>query len=131
MSTIPEDLKYLASHEWAQLGEDNIVTVGISDHAQDLLGDVVFVELPEVGTALAAGDEAGVVESVKAASDVFAPVSGVVVAVNESLEDAPELVNNAAYDDGWFFKIKMSDPQELDDLLSAEDYSTACENEDH
>jgi glycine cleavage system H protein len=131
MSTIPEDLKYLATHEWVQLGEDNIVTVGITDHAQDLLGDVVFVELPEVGSVLAAGDEAGVVESVKAASDIFCPLTGEVIAVNESLEDAPELVNNAPYDDGWFFKIRISEPVELDDLLSAEDYATVCENEDH
>jgi glycine cleavage system H protein len=131
MSTIPEDLKYLATHEWVQQGEDNIVTVGITDHAQDLLGDVVFVELPEVGAVLTAGDEAGVVESVKAASDIFCPVTGEVVAVNESLEEAPELVNNAPYDDGWFFKVRISEPDELDDLLSAEDYATVCENEDH
>ncbi|MEC9154895.1 MAG: glycine cleavage system protein GcvH, partial [Pseudomonadota bacterium] len=103
MSDIPSDLKYAATHEWARLEEDGTVTVGISDHAQDALGDVVYVELPELEQVIAAGDEAGVVESVKAASDVYAPISGTICAINEALEDAPETVNSDAYTDGWFF----------------------------
>lgn len=127
MSEIRSELKYLSSHEWARLEEDGTVTIGISDHAQDALGDVVYVETPEVGTNLAAGDEAGVVESVKAASDIYAPVSGEVVAVNEALEDAPETVNASPYDDGWFFRVKPSDPSELDKLLDAEAYRAEAE----
>lgn len=121
MSETPKDLKYLPSHEWARV-EANTVTVGISDHAQDAMGDLVYVELPEVGDELSANDEAGVVESVKAASDIYTPVSGKVVAVNEVLEDAPETVNNDPYHDGWIFKIEMTDAEELEDLLSADDY---------
>jgi glycine cleavage system H protein len=129
MSHTPAELKYASSHEWARLEEDGTVTVGISDHAQDALGDVVFVELPEPGASLAAGDEAGVVESVKAASDVYAPVSGEVVEVNEALEDAPETVNSDPYTDGWFFRLKITDPSELENLLSAEDYDAQCAEE--
>jgi glycine cleavage system H protein len=103
--------------------------VGISDHAQNALGDVVFVELPELGARLAAGDEAGVVESVKAASDVYAPVGGEVIAVNEALDDAPETVNSDPYSDGWFFKLQVEDAAELDNLLSAEDYDARCAEE--
>ncbi|MDX1452969.1 MAG: glycine cleavage system protein GcvH [Oleiphilaceae bacterium] len=132
MSNVPGELKYLSSHEWARLEEDGTtVTVGITDHAQDLLGDVVFVELPEVDSEIAAGEEAGVVESVKAASDIFSPVSGVIIAVNENLEDAPELVNNEPYEDGWFFKVKISDADELNELLDAEAYAEVCEADDH
>lgn len=132
MSNIPGELKYLSSHEWARLEEDGTtVTVGITDHAQDLLGDVVFVELPEVGAEIAAGEEAGVVESVKAASDIFSPVSGEVIAINEDLEDAPEMVNNEPYDDGWFFKLKISDAEELNALLDADAYAEVCEADDH
>ncbi|AMX03556.1 glycine cleavage system protein GcvH [Microbulbifer thermotolerans] len=127
MSEIRSELKYLSSHEWARLEEDGTVTVGISDHAQDALGDVVYVETPEVGTTLAAGDEAGVVESVKAASDIYSPVSGEVIEVNEALEDAPETVNSSPYDDGWFFRVKPSDPSELDNLLDADAYQSECE----
>ena len=127
MSEIRNELKYLSSHEWARLEEDGTVTIGISDHAQDALGDVVYVETPEVGINLAAGDEAGVVESVKAASDIYAPVSGEVVEVNEALEDAPETVNASPYDDGWFFRVKPSDPSELDKLLDAEAYRAESE----
>jgi glycine cleavage system H protein len=130
MSQIPSELKYASSHEWARLEEDGSVTVGISDHAQDALGDVVFVELPEVGSSLAAGDEAGVVESVKAASDIYAPVAGEVIAVNEQLEDEPETVNADPYNDGWFFKVQPSDTSELDGLLSADDYQQQCDEED-
>lgn len=129
MSHTPAELKYASSHEWARLEEDGTVTVGISDHAQDALGDVVFVELPELGATLAAGDEAGVVESVKAASDVYSPVSGEVVAINEALEDAPEMVNSDPYTDGWFFRVQVTDAAELEKLLSAEDYDARCAEE--
>jgi glycine cleavage system H protein len=129
MSEIRNELKYLSSHEWARLEEDGTVTVGISDHAQDALGDVVYVETPEVGTVLAAGDEAGVVESVKAASDIYSPISGEVIEVNEALEDAPETVNASPYDDGWFYRIKPSDPSELDKLLDADAYREESEED--
>jgi len=122
MSNTPAELKYAASHEWARL-EGDIVTVGITDHAQDALGDLVYVELPTVGDQVAAGDEAGVVESVKAASDIYAPVSGEIVEVNEALVDAPEIVNSDAYGAGWLYKIKVSDAGELDKLLSADEYA--------
>lgn len=128
MSNIPADLRYASSHEWARQENDGTVTVGISDHAQDALGDVVFVELPEVGKQLTAGQEAGVVESVKAASDIYAPVSGEVVAINEALTDSPELVNSDPYG-SWFFKLKPSDAGELDKLLDAAAYQAACEAE--
>tara|TARA_R110001592_G_scaffold89970_3_gene264640 strand:+ start:5172 stop:5570 length:399 start_codon:yes stop_codon:yes gene_type:complete len=132
MSIIPGELRYLSSHEWVRLEEDGeTATVGITDHAQDLLGDVVFVELPEVDAIIAAGDEAGVVESVKAASDIFSPISGTVIEINDALEDSPELVNSDPYDDGWFFKVKISDADELSSLLSAEEYTEVCESEDH
>ncbi|MEE6248718.1 MAG: glycine cleavage system protein GcvH [Pseudomonadota bacterium] len=131
MSDIPSDLKYAATHEWARLEEDGTVTVGISDHAQDALGDVVYVELPELEQVIAAGDEAGVVESVKAASDVYAPISGTICAINEALEDAPETVNSDAYTDGWFFKMRPADIGELEELLDAEGYGEVCEAEAH
>ena len=131
MSYIPSDLKYAATHEWARLEEDGTVTVGISDHAQDALGDVVYVELPELEQVIAAGDEAGVVESVKAASDVYAPISGTICAINEALEDAPETVNSDAYTDGWFFKMQPADIGELEELLDAEGYGEVCEAEAH
>ena len=129
MSQTPSELKYASSHEWARLEEGGTVTVGITDHAQDALGDVVFVELPEVGATLAAGDDAGVVESVKAASDIYAPVGGEVIAINGQLEDEPETVNADPYNDGWFFKLQPSDTSELDGLLSAEDYQKQCDDE--
>ena len=129
MSQTPAELKYAPSHEWARLEEDGTVTTGISDHAQDALGDVVFVELPDIGAQLAAGDEAGVVESVKAASDIYAPLSGEVVAVNEQLEDAPETVNSDPYNNGWFYRLKPDDTGELDKLLCAEDYDAHCAEE--
>lgn len=129
MSNIPSELKYVASHEWIRVEGDGTVSIGITDHAQDLLGDVVFVELPEVGADVATGDESGVVESVKAASDIYAPLSGEVVAINEELEDSPELVNSDPYGDGWFFKLKLSDVDELNELLSAEGYTDLCESE--
>lgn len=123
MSTIPENLKYVASHEWLRAEEDNRVTIGITEHAQELLGDIVFVELPEVGAHLAAEDQAGVVESVKAASDVYAPIAGEVVAVNSLLLDAPETANSDPYGEGWFFVLKADNIADLDTLLSAKDYA--------
>ncbi|MEP4486373.1 glycine cleavage system protein GcvH [Marinobacter alexandrii] len=130
MSQTPSELKYASSHEWARLEEDGTVTIGISDHAQEALGDVVFVELPEVGDSLAAGDEAGVVESVKAASDLYAPVGGEVLEINGVLEDEPETVNSDPYNDGWFFRLQPSDTAELDKLLGADEYAAHCEEED-
>ena len=127
MVKFAEDRCYLETHEWAKLEEDGIVVVGISDHAQEALGDVVFVELPELGIELEAKSEVGVVESVKAASDIFSPVSGVICAINEQLEESPEIVNDSPYDRGWFFKIRASDIEELASLLSAEKYREICE----
>lgn len=130
MSQTPNDLFYAQSHEWVRIDENGIATIGITDHAQSLLGDLVFVELPELEDSLSAGDEFGVVESVKTASDVYAPVSGEVVAINEDLQDAPENVNNDAYGDGWLVQVKMSDKAELENLLSAEEYAEYCESEE-
>ena len=129
MSHIPGELKYAATHEWVRLEEDGTVSVGITDHAQHALGDVVFVELPEPGANLDAGEEAGVVESVKAASDIYAPVGGEVTEINARLEDEPETVNNDPYTDGWFFKLRPADTAELEALLSAQDYKQRCEDE--
>ena len=131
MAEFPEELHYLESPEWARVEEDGSVTVGISDHAQDELGDVVFVELPEIDSEVIAKQEAGVVESVKAASDIYAPVSGSVIAINDKLEEAPEIVNDSPYDDGWFFKILPTDLDELKGLLSAADYKESCEDDAH
>ncbi|MDP1541113.1 MAG: glycine cleavage system protein GcvH [Moraxellaceae bacterium] len=122
MSNTPANLKYASSHEWALL-EGDIVTVGISDHAQDALGDLVYVELPNVGDTVSQGDEAGVVESVKAASDIYAPVSGEIIEINEALTDSPEIVNSEPYEGGWLYKIRASDVAELDALMSAEEYA--------
>jgi glycine cleavage system H protein len=122
MSTIPADLNYLDSHEWARLESDGTVTIGISDHAQGALGDLVFVEVPEVGKSLSKGGAAAVVESVKAASDVYSPVSGEVVAANDALGSSPELVNTDPYGAGWLFKIKPSNTGELQQLLDAKAY---------
>ncbi len=127
MSSTPSELKYASSHEWARLEEDGTITVGITDHAQSALGDVVFIELPDVGTELNAGQEAGVVESVKAASDIYSPVSGTVIAINGTLEENPETVNADPYIDGWFFKLKPTDTDELDELLDADDYLEQCD----
>ena len=128
MKNIPGDLKFLSSHEWARVESDGTITIGISDHAQDLLGDIVFVELPEVGQALDAEADAAIVESVKAASDLYSPLSGEVIDINSLLEDQPEIINSSPYEDGWFFKLTPSDMSELDNLLSPEDYSEVCEN---
>tara|TARA_B100001250_G_scaffold388954_1_gene387638 strand:- start:313 stop:699 length:387 start_codon:yes stop_codon:yes gene_type:complete len=128
MSDIPGDLKFLSSHEWARVESDGTITVGISDHAQDLLGDIVFVELPEVGQSVDAENDTAIVESVKAASDIYSPLSGEVIEVNSLLEDQPEIINSSPYEDGWFFKLTPSDMSELDNLLSPEDYSDVCED---
>ena len=127
MSEMPSELKYARTHEWARLEDDGTVTVGITDHAQHALGDVVFVELPEVGADITAGSEAGVVESVKAASDIYAPVSGEVIAINEKLVDVPETINGDPYGDGWFFRLRPSDEAELEELLDAEGYRAVCD----
>lgn len=127
MSETPEDLWYAPTHEWVRIDEaSGIATVGISDFAQGELGDVVFVELPEVGARVSARDEVSVVESVKTASDLYAPLSGEIAAVNESLENSPEIVNSSPYGDGWIFRIKYSDKAELDELLSAAEYQESC-----
>jgi glycine cleavage system H protein len=129
MSDIPTELKYATSHEWVRNEGDGTATVGITEHAQDLLGDMVFVELPDVGDNVSAGDDVAVCESVKAASDIYAPVSGEVLAVNEALEDAPELVNSDAFGDGWLFKIKLDDGQELENLLDADAYQKSIDED--
>ncbi len=129
MSDIPIELRYATSHEWTRLDEGT-VTVGVSDFAQESLGDVVYVELPEPEQEVQAGTEACVVESVKAAADIYAPVTGVVVEVNSALLDTPELVNQDPYGDGWFFRVAITDVTELDDLLDADGYREHCESED-
>ena len=131
MSEIPGDLKFLKSHEWARVEGSGRVTIGISDHAQGLLGDLVYVELPGVGDTVQAGNAAAVVESVKAASDVDSPVSGTVVEVNEALTDKPETINEDAYGDGWLFVVELSEPEQLNDLLGPDDYAELLENDDH
>ena len=128
MGDIPSDLKFLSSHEWVRVEPDGSVTIGISDHAQDLLGDIVFVELPDIGQSIDAETDAAIVESVKAASDVYSPISGEVTEVNSILEDQPEIINSSPYEDGWFFKMAPSDLGEIEDLLSPEDYSEVCED---
>lgn len=129
MSNVPAELKYAKSHEWVRQESDGTLTVGISDHAQELLGDLVFVEAPEAGATLEAGTACAVVESVKAASDVYAPVSGEVVAVNEQLGDSPELVNSDAYGEGWIFRVKPGNAGELDALMDADAYNQHLEAE--
>ncbi len=131
MSNVPANLKYTNSHEWIRDEGDGIVTIGITDHAQELLGDLVFVELPEVGASAETGSEIAVVESVKAASDVYSPLDGEVIEVNESLADAPEQVNDSAYEDGWLFKLKLADASALDALMNAEAYTAHAESEEH
>jgi len=126
MSKLPENLKYAKSHEWSKLEDDNVVRIGITDFAQEELGDLVYIELPEIGKQCIAGEQCAVVESVKTASDLFSPVTGAVVAVNEALEDAPEQVNDEPYDT-WLFCIKADDPAELDNLLDATAYQQMIE----
>ena len=123
----PTELRYLATHEWGRIDEEGILTVGISEHAQDLLGDIVFVELPDIGKELDAEEESAIVESVKAASDVYAPLSGEVVEINEKLLDEPEIVNSSPLEDGWFFKIKLNDASSFENLMTEEEYNATCE----
>ncbi|WP_033932168.1 glycine cleavage system protein GcvH [Vibrio cholerae] len=122
-------LKFTESHEWVRDNGDGTVTIGISEHAQEMLGDVVFVELPEIDAEIDAGDSFSLVESVKAASDIYAPVAGVVIEVNEDLQNSPELINEEPYDGGWIVKVKMSDPDELKDLKDAEEYLASIEED--
>ena len=130
MSEIPGDLKFLKSHEWARVEDDGTATIGISDHAQGLLGDLVYVELPNVGDHVEAGTACAVVESVKAASDIYAPVTGTIEAVNEALNDKPETINEDAFGDGWIFTIKLEERDELNDLLDPDAYATMLEDDD-
>ena len=129
MVDTPKELGYRETHEWVRNEGDGTVTVGITDYAQDSLGDIVYVELPELGDELDLGQEAGVVESVKAASDIFAPLTGTVIAINEALEDTPEIINASPYGDGWFYRLRLADPAELDDLLDAQAYLDIVEEE--
>lgn len=131
MSEIPGDLKFLKSHEWARVEGDGKVTIGISDHAQGLLGDLVYVELPNVGDRVEAGNPCAVVESVKAASDVYAPITGTVVEVNSALADKPETINEDAYGDGWIFVVEAEEPEQLNELLGPDDYAELLEDDDH
>lgn len=131
MSEIPGDLKFLKSHEWARVEGDGKVTVGISDHAQGLLGDLVYVELPTVGDRVEAGNACAVVESVKAASDIYAPVTGTVTAVNAALSDKPETINEDAYGEGWIFTLQIEEPEQLNELLAPDDYAELLEDDDH
>lgn len=129
MSEVPTDLRYTSSHEWVRLEEDGSVTVGISDHAQEALGDLVFVELPEVGTTLSQGDACCVIESVKAASDIYMPINGEVIDTNQALVDEPETINNSSYDDGWIFKVKPADEDDIEQLMDASTYQSELDDE--
>ncbi|TBR06932.1 MAG: glycine cleavage system protein GcvH [Lysobacter sp.] len=129
MSEIPGDLKFLKTHEWARIEGDGKVTIGISDHAQGLLGDLVYVELPAVGERVEAGNACAVVESVKAASDVYAPVSGKVTAVNSVLADKPETINEDAYGEGWLFTLEIEDAEQLNELLDPDDYAEQLDDD--
>lgn len=129
MSNVPAELRYATSHEWVRNEGNGLYTVGITEHAQGLLGDMVFVEVPDVDDELSAGDECGVVESVKAASDIYAPLTGKVVAINEELEDEPELVNTDAFGDGWLYQIKAEDENEVEALLTAEGYQNSIDED--
>lgn len=130
MSDIPGDLKFQKSHEWVRVEDDGIARVGISDHAQDQLGDLVYVELPELGATVEAGAGVAVVESVKAASDIYAPVSGEIIEINEALSDRPETINEDAFGDGWIFAVRMRDRAELDALMSADEYAETMESDE-
>ncbi len=128
MSNIPAELKYATSHEWVRDEGDGTFPVGITEHAQGLLGDMVFVDLPDVGDDIDAGEDCAVAESVKAASDIYAPISGKIVEINEELEDSPELVNTDPFSEGWLFRVKSSDESELDSLLDADGYAESIED---
>lgn len=131
MSHVPEDYKYTKSHEWVKVQDDGSVLVGISDYAQEALGELVFVEVPEEGASVLAGDAVAVVESVKSASDIYSPISGEIIAVNEDLEATPELVNEDAFERGWIFRIKPTDVGEVDELMDADEYQTQLEEDEH
>jgi glycine cleavage system H protein len=128
MSEVPTELKFLSSHEWV-LVEDGVATIGVSDHAQELLGDLVYVELPEQGSTVSAGDSVGVIESVKAASDTYAPLSGEIIEVNDELENAPEQINNDPYGNGWMYKLSIEDSEEVENLLDAGAYTDSIDDE--
>lgn len=123
MSNVPEELRYTKSHEWIRVDEDGNITVGITDHAQEQMGDLVYVELPDIGRTVGDGEELAVIESVKAASDVYSPLAGEVAEVNEALSDAPELVNSDPYGDGWLFKLTPNDSSDLNDMMDADEYT--------
>lgn len=131
MSDIPQELKYTKSHEWVRIEDDGSLSVGITEHAQGLLGDMVFVELPDIDDEFEAEQDCAVVESVKAASDIYAPVEGVIIAVNEELEDAPEQINVNAYHEGWLFRLQPSNASDVDSLMNADDYAALVESEAH
>lgn len=131
MSDIPQELKYTASHEWVRTEDDGTLTIGITEHAQGLLGDMVFVELPDVGDDFEAQQDCAVVESVKAASDIYCPIEGQIVAVNEELEDAPEQINVNAYHEGWIFRIKPVNESHIDELMGPDEYAELVESESH
>jgi len=130
MSEVPEDLKYIKTHEWVRLEEDGTVTIGITDHAQQALGDLVYVELPAVGAQLEIEDNCGVVESVKAASDLYSPIAGEVIENNTILSDTPELINNSPYEEGWLFKVELAEDSGMDALLTAEEYAEFIADEE-
>jgi len=127
MNNLTDKTRFLASHEWVKIEEDGSATIGISDFAQEQLGDIVFVELPEISSNVSAGDEAAVVESVKAASEICSPLSGEIIGINESLEDSPEIINSSPYDEGWFYKITPTNIDEFDSLLNEQEYKDSCE----
>ena len=129
MSNVPNELKYTKTHEWVRTENDGSITIGITDHAQELLGDMVYVELPEVGDSVATGDETGVVESVKAASDIYAPLSGEILEVNEELADTPENVNSEPYESGWLYKMSVENESDLDGMLTADEYAELIADE--
>ena len=131
MSEIPGDLKFLKSHEWVRVEGDGKATIGISEHAQGLLGDLVYVELPNVGDRIEAGNACAVVESVKAASDVYAPVTGTVLEVNTALSDKPEIINEDAFGEGWIFTLQMEEPGQVDELLDPDAYAEVLEDDEH
>jgi len=131
MSKIPGELKFTKSHEWVRINDDGSVTVGITDHAQDLMGDMVYIELPEVGDEIAAGKECAVVESVKAASDIFAPLDGEVLEINETITESPEIINQDPYEGGWMFRVQLGDDQNLDGLLDAKAYQEIIDSTEH
>ena len=130
MSEIPGDLKYTKSHEWVRIEDDDLVTIGITDHAQAALGDMVFIETPEIGAELEAEEACAVVESVKAASDIYSPVGGEIIEANAGLADSPESVNDQPYGDGWIFQMRVGDPEELEKLMDAEGYEAFCSEEE-